>query len=97
MYSHDELTGLFDFLRATNEGNLKKMLCSGKMTEVHLRMLLKVTRAVNVTEFITHLEAGTFPKVKTGTGEAELKETFWGVCTEACMNLGLLTAAKKAA
>lgn len=100
MYSSDDLKSLHGFLRATGEGNLKKMLVGGKMTEVHLRMLLKVARAVKDDEFATHCEADTFPKVKFSPPEAALKEGFWGVCTEACAKVGLITAtgaAKKAA
>ena len=92
MYSHDELKSLHGFLRQTGEGNLKKMLVGGKMTEAHLRILLKVARAVTEDEFVTHLEADTFPKVKFNTAEAALKETFWKVCGDACAKVGLLTA-----
>ena len=53
MYSPDELTGLFDFLRATNEGNLKKMLCSGKMTEVHLRTAASQAKLISFIDMIT--------------------------------------------
>ena len=97
MYSPDELKSLFGFLRSTNEGNLKKMLVSGKMTDVHLRMLVKVVRAIKEDEFVTHLEAATFPKVKMNAEEIALKETFWTTCGDACVKMGLLTAAKKAA
>ncbi len=97
MYSHDELKSLYGFLRATNEGNLKNMLVGGKMTEVHLRLLLKVVRAVKEDEFVTHWEASSFPKVKMNAGELVLKETFWGICGEAGSKVGLLSAAKKAA
>lgn len=97
MYSPDELKSLHGFLRATGEGNLKNMLVGGKMTEVHLRVLLKVARAVGEDEFATHWEAGTFPKVKFNPAESALKETFYGVCGEACGKVGLLNTAKKAA
>ncbi len=97
MYSHDELKSLHGFLRATGEGNLKKMLVGGKMTEPHLRMLLKVIRAVNEEEWVTHFEANSFPKVKFNPAESAMKETCWGVWAEACSKVGLLTASKKAA
>ena len=97
MYSHDELKSLYGFLRATGEGNLKKMLVGGKMTETHLRLLLKIARAVTEDEFVTHLEADSFPKVKFSPPEAAIKESFWTTCADACIKFGLLTAQKKAA
>jgi hypothetical protein len=97
MYSHDDLKSLHAFLKSTNEGGLKKMLVGGKMTETHLRLLLKVVRAVNETEFITHCEADSFPKVKMGAPEIAIKESFWGTCLSACAAVGLVTAPAKAA
>lgn len=97
MYSQDELKSLHGFLRATGEGNLKKMLVGGKMTDAHLRILLKVARTVNEDEFVTHWEADTFPKVKFSPAESALKEGFYGICGEACSKVGLISAAKKAA
>jgi hypothetical protein len=94
MYSQDELKSLHGFLKATGESNLKNMLVGGKMTETHLRMLLKVVRSVSEGDFIKHLEADTFPKVKLNAGELAVKESFWGVCTAACAKVGLLTAQK---
>jgi hypothetical protein len=97
MYAPEELKSLFGFLRSTNENNLLKMLVGGKMTDVHLRMLVKVVRSMNEDEFVTHVEAGTFPKIKMKPEETALKEAFWSVCQDACAKVGLLTAAKKAA
>jgi len=97
MYSHEELKSLHGFLRSTQEGNLKKMLVNGKMTDAHLRVLLKVARAVSEDEFITHFEAGTLPKIKLSPAESSLKETLWAVCAEGCLRVGLLSAAKKSA
>jgi hypothetical protein len=95
MYSYDELKGLHGFLRATGEGNLKKMLVGGHMTEVHLRVLLKVARTVDDVAFATHWEAGTFPKVKMSPEESALKETLYIACGEACAKVGLLTGVGK--
>lgn len=97
MFSQDEIRSLHGFLKATGEGNLKKMLVGGEMTETHLRVLLKVARAVNEDEFVTHFESDSFPKVKFNPAESAIKESFWKVCSQACMKVGLLTEAKKAA
>lgn len=93
MYSHDDLKSLHSFLKSTNEGGLKKMLVGGRMTETHLRMLLKVVRAVNENDFITHAEGDSFPKVKFVAAELALKEGFWAVCLEASAKVGLVTPA----
>lgn len=97
MYSHEELKSLHGFLRSTGEGNLKKMLLGGRMTEVHLRVFLKVVRACGEDEFITHFEANTLPKVKFSPEEKKVAEQCYEICAEACSKVGLLTAAKKAA
>jgi hypothetical protein len=97
MYSNEDIKMLHGFLKSTGEGNLKKMLVGGKMTEVHLRMLLKVARAVPEADFITLFETDAFPKVKMNGPEQAIKEGFWAVIGEACCKVGLLTAAKKAA
>jgi hypothetical protein len=96
MYSHEELKSLHGFLRATAEGNLKKMLLGGKMTEVHLRVLLKVSRSVSEDEFITYFEAGTFPKMKFSPAEIAVKEGLYEVCAQACAKVGLLATQKAA-
>ena len=97
MYSQDELKSLHGFVRSTAEGNLKKMLLGGRMTEVHLRVFLKVVRACSEAEFVTHVEANTLPKVKFSPEEKKITEQCYEVCCEACSKVGLLTAAKKAA
>jgi hypothetical protein len=97
MYSPTELTSLHGFLKSTGEGNLKKMLSGGKMTEVHVGALVKIARASTEEAWLAHWEAGTFPKVKFTPAETALKETFYGVCGEACVKMGLLPAALKAA
>lgn len=91
MSSHEDLKSLHGFLKSTNEGGLKKMLVGGRMTENHLRMLLKIVRAVNEGDFITHVEADSFPKVKLVAAELALKEGFWSVCLDACAKVGLVT------
>lgn len=99
MYSTEEIKSLHGFIKATGEGNLKKMMMSGTMTDVHVNMLVKVARACSEDEFVTHWDAGTFPKVKFSANESALKEKCYGVWAEACAKVGLLTltAAKKAA
>ena len=97
MYSPDDLKSLHGFIRHTQEGNLKKMMASPRMTDVHIGMLIKIARGCNEEEFATHFEAGTFPKIKFSPKETAMKETCYGVFAEACMKLGLMSAGQKAA
>lgn len=97
MYSPDEIKSLHGFVKQTGEGNLKKMMVGGAMTDVHVNMLVKCVRACSEDEFATHWEAGTFPKVKFSPNEKAIQEKCYGVWADACAKLGLLTAAKKAA
>lgn len=96
MYSHEELKTLLSFLKSTGEGGLKKMLVGGKMTEPHLRLLLKIIRTASEEDFIKHFESDTFPKVKLGASELAIKEGFWKVCAEAFGKVGLLNSVKAA-
>jgi hypothetical protein len=97
MYSPDELKSLHGFVRTTNEGNLKKMMTGGAMTDVHVNMLVKIARGCTADEFATHFEAQTFPKVKWSSAERGLTEKCYGIFAEACTKLGLLPAAGKKA
>jgi hypothetical protein len=92
MHSHDDIKSLHAFLRSTAEGNLKKMLVGGHMSDSHLSILLKVAKTVSAQEFVTHFEALTFPKIKFSAKEVPLKEFCWSVCAEACERVGLLGA-----
>ena len=96
MYSNDEVTGVYGFLKSTGEGNLKKMLVNGKFTDNHLKILLKIVRGVTESEFVVHFEQSTFPKIKLSPPEIALKETFWPQATQAFAQMGLLTQKKAA-
>jgi hypothetical protein len=97
MYSPDELKSLHGFVKQTGEGNLKKMMMGGAMTDVHVNMLVKCVRACSEDEFVTHWEASSFPKVKFSPAERAIQEKCYGVWADACSKLGLLPAAGKKA
>lgn len=97
MYSRDDLNSVYGFLRSTGEGNLKKMLVGGKMTDMHFRMLIKIVRGCSEDDFIKCLEQASFPKVKFNGPEMEAKETFWPIALQSLGNVGLLQPAKQAA
>jgi hypothetical protein len=97
MYSPEELKSLYGFIKQTGEGNLKKMMAGGAMTDVHVNLLVKCARASTEDEFVANWEAGSFPKMKFSPAERAIQEKCYGVWAEACGKLGLLSVAKKAA
>jgi len=97
MHSEQDLSSLYDYLKATPEGPLKKMLTSPKMTEVHVRLLLKIVRGCSSSEFVQHAQAQSFPKVKLNAQEMAVKETLWPLAMETCKGLGLIGPEVKAA
>ena len=88
---------VYDFLRGTPEGHLKKMMVSGKMTDAHFNMLMKVARGCSNSEFAQMAASGGFPKIKLNAKEMPLKETLWGIALGKFEELGLLSKAAKAA
>lgn len=97
MYSDQDLFSLYDFLRATPEAHLKKMMVSPKMTEAHLRVLLKIVRGSSQQDFVRLVQSADIPKMKLTAVEVAVKETLWQVSLDTCAQLGLLTTAAKAA
>ncbi len=97
MYAEQDMLSLYDFLRHTPEGHLKKMMVSGKMTEVHFRVFLKIVRGCSNQEFIQYATQKTFPKIKLGSAEIPVKETLWDIALATCVSLGLLSAGNQKA
>ncbi len=96
MYSDSDLSSLYNFLKSTGEGNLRKMLVSGAMTENHFRIMLKVVRAASESEFIQCANGGAWPKIKLTESERPAKEGLWNVALAACTNVGLISTQKAA-
>ena len=97
MFSHDDIVSVQGFIKSTGEGNLKKMLVSGKMTDVHLRLLLKIARGCTEEQFTDHFQKETLPKLNLSSAETAIREHFWSVCTAALTTVDLLTPQKAAA
>ncbi len=97
MYSNDDLASLYMFLKNTPEGNLRKMMVSGKMTDAHFRLLVKVAKGCSEADFINHAQNASLPKLKFSAAEIAIRENFWMVCFEVIVSLGLITPAAKAA
>ena len=97
MYNPDELKTLYEFLQHTAQGNLKKMLCDQKFTDVHLNLLLKVAKSSTKEQFIQCLEKDEFPKIKMSANESKIREGFWGLCLDVFKSRGLMSPVAKAA
>ncbi len=97
MHSDSDLMSVYDFLRGTPEGSLKKMMVSGKMTDGHFMLMMKIARGCTGQEFAQHANAGTLPKIKLGPKEVPLKETIWPIALGKFEELGLIAAQAKAA
>ncbi len=90
MASHDDMVGLIDYLKSTPEGALRKMLVSGKLTDAHFRLLMKLAKNSSEADFINAFEKEEIPKMKLSLTEHQIRETFWGPCKAAFMATGLL-------
>ncbi len=60
MSFQEDLNTLHNFLLQTSEGNLKRMLIDGKMTDVHLRLLIKIAKNAGHEEFHAAMKARVF-------------------------------------
>lgn len=97
MYSNNDVSGVYSFLNTTPEGQLRKMLVGGKLTEPHFRLLLKMSKNCKETDFIEMFLSDTFDKVTVTPRENPLKEFFWPICKEKLEGMGLLSLTKAAA
>jgi hypothetical protein len=96
MSMQDDLASVYGFLQHTNQGNLKKMLCDARFTDVHLNLLIKVIRNCTEAQFCEMAEKGDFPKVKMSNNEASIREHFWKDCKDTLQSRGLLNSAPAA-
>lgn len=92
MLQPSDLTTVYDFVKSTNEVNIRKMMTGPKMTGVHVNLLLKVVRTCKPEDFVKYGETSTFPKIKFNDQETAIRDTFWKTAEEAFKQLGLATA-----
>lgn len=97
MYSESDISSVRNFIASTSEGNLRKMLVGGDMTDVHLRLLIKLAKGSSEADFINQFNNETFGQLKLGKAEKAINETFWPVCKKKLENVGLLNLTAKAA
>ncbi len=98
MYSETDVQSVYDFMKDTPEGPLRKMLVGGELTDAHFRMMMKIVRGCGAPEFIEAFNSESIPKIRLNPPEYPLKETLWPVCKRKLQSIGLLnaTAAKAA-
>ncbi|MCC6278693.1 MAG: hypothetical protein IT289_12325 [Oligoflexia bacterium] len=96
MLTPADLSTVYEFIKQTGENNIKKMMTGGKMSPVHVGLLLKIVRACNLEEFTKHCEGSSFPKIKYKPEEDKIKEAFWGIASETFVSLGLVSVQKAA-
>lgn len=98
MFAESDIVSVYQFLKDTPEGPLRKMMVGGEMTENHFRLLMKVVRGCSQTEFVECMNSESLPKIRLAPAEVPMKETIWPICTRKWSSLGLLGApAAKAA
>jgi len=86
-----DLITVYDFVKATGENNIRKMMTGPKMTAVHVGLLLKVVRSCTAEDFGKCGETDTYPKMRFTKEEEKLKETFWKTACDTFVQLGLVT------
>ncbi len=87
-----DYNGLYQFLRQTPEGALRKMLVDNKsFTEPHFNLLMKVTRTSDEAQFCKNFEGQSFPRIRFSPAEEKLKEKFWADCQTCFLSRGVLS------
>ncbi len=97
MYSNEAIAGVHSLLNSTPESGLRKMLVGGELTEVHLRLLLKVAKGPSEADFIAAFNDEKLPSMRYSPAETKIKEHFWKVCKSKLSSIGLLSLGAKAA
>ncbi|MGE0762948.1 MAG: hypothetical protein AB7N80_06695 [Bdellovibrionales bacterium] len=90
MHAESDVTSVYNFLKDTPEGPLRKMLVGGEMTENHFKMLMKIARGCTEGDFIDAFNNETIPKVRLTPAEYPMRETIWPICKRKLMAVGLL-------
>lgn len=97
MFTENDLSGLHTFLKTTPETHLKKMLVGGDFTEMHFKVILKLARGCNESEFVEAAQTDGFAKLRLNGHEIAIKETFWSICFKKFTAMGLIAYQKMAA
>ncbi len=95
-YSPDVVKGVYDFLKQTPEGSVRKMLCVGPLTDGHFRLLMKLVKGGPEAEFIDAFNKNDMGKLRLNPKEAPLKDGFWKIVKGQLASTGLLPTGKAA-
>lgn len=96
MFSHDDVSGVYSFIKSTPESHLRKMLVAGDLTELHFKLLLKLGKHGSEESFIQSCQNEGFEGLRLNAQEIGIKEKFWPVCWSKFVSMGLLQKAKAA-
>src|SRR5688572_7731711 len=96
MYSESDIISVYNFLKDTPEGPLRKRLVAGEFSDGHFRWLMKVVRSVPQPDFVEAFNSESMPKVRMTPSEHPLREKMWPMCKGKFLSLGLLATAKAA-
>lgn len=96
MYSNEDILGVVQFVKSTPEGNLLKMLKDKEMTDVHIRLLIKLAKNSKDDEFLKAFTEEVMPSMKLSNSEHGIKEKFWPICKKKLGSMGLLALNKAA-
>ncbi len=95
--SGETLKGIYEFIKHTPEGSLRKMLCTGEMTDAHFRLLLKLVKGGSDTDFIDAFNKSDMGKLRLNPKESPLRDRFWAIVRGRLAATGLLPTGGKAA
>ncbi|MBY0316392.1 MAG: hypothetical protein K2Q26_12770 [Bdellovibrionales bacterium] len=91
-----DYSGLYQFLKQTPEGALRKILIDNKtFTEPHFNLLMKVTRTCDEETFCKNFENRNYPKMRFSPGEEKIREKFWNECDAWLHGRGVLNKGAK--
>lgn len=97
MHSNEAISTVYSLLTNTPESGLRKMLAGGDLTEVHFKLLMKIAKGANETDFIGLFNDEKLPTMRFSPAESKIKEHFWKICKTKMTSLGLLNIGAKAA
>ncbi len=88
--SDETIKGIYEFLKHTPEGSVRKMLCTGDLTDAHFRLLMKLVKGGPDSDFIEAYHNNSMAKLRLNPKEAPLRDTFWNIVRARLVATGLL-------
>ncbi len=92
MYQDSDIMSVFNFLKDTPEGPLRKMMVGGEMTDGHFRLLMKMVKSGGDSQFMECFQSEGMPKIRMTPQELAMKETIWPIAKRKWVELGLLSS-----